>query len=115
MASVVILTRSQVDLYCRGLTDLVWEPPRANSCAHSEARDMLDQFKVAKWHSGALGSGSPNEQIVRELAQQVTPRLDAWFDPSAWNDALSDLEAARAELLECIESLRVAALENLQH
>jgi hypothetical protein len=115
METPVILTRAQVDIYCNGLADLVWEPPRANACAHGEARDMLDAFKVAKWHSGALGASSPNEKIVRELAQQIAPKLDAWFDPKRWPDGEQDEHAAREQLLDAIESLRQAALENLKH
>jgi hypothetical protein len=70
---------------------------------------------VARWHSGALGSESPNERIVRELAQQLSPKLNVWFDPTLWSDGLSDLDAFRVVLLEAIESLRQAALENLKH
>jgi len=115
MDPAVILTRSQVELYCHGLADLVWEPPRANSCAHDEARDMLDQFKVAKWHTGALGPTSPNQAIVRALAEQLAPKVDAWFDPRLWAEVVRDVEASRATILDMIESLRLAALENLSH
>jgi hypothetical protein len=115
MNPIVILTRAQVDLYCNGLVDLVWEPPRANACAHDEARDMLDQFKVAKWHTGALGAASPNEAIVRGLAEQLAPKVDAWFDPQLWAEVVHDVEASRTTILDMIESLRQAALENLSH
>ena len=115
MDAVVILTRSQVELYCNGLVDLVWEPPRANACAHDEARDMLDQFKLAKWHTGALGAASPNEAIVRGLAEQLAPKVDAWFDPNLWAEAVRDEGAWRAAMLDMIDSLRHAALENLSH
>ena len=115
MNPVVILTRAQVALYCHGLADLVWEPPRANSCAHDEARDMLDLFKVARWHNGALGAASPNQAIVRGLAEQLAPKVDAWFDPQLWAEVVRDVEASRATILDMIESLKLAALENLSH
>ena len=115
MDPVVILTRGQVEMYCNGLVDLVWEPPRANACAHDEARDMLDQFVAAKWHNGALGAASPNPAIVRGLAAKLAPKVDAWFDPELWGEVVRDIEASRATILDMIESLKLAALENLSH
>ena len=115
MDQVVLLTRAQVELYCHGLADLVWEPPRANACALSEAHDMVDQFKLARWHAGALGKSSPNEMIIHEIATRLSPKLDAWFDPHAWAQGLSNEDALRAEILDAIDSLKHAALENLNH
>jgi hypothetical protein len=113
MDPVVLLTAAQVEIYCNGLTDLVWEPPRANSCAHGEARDMLDRFKVARWSSAR--HVCPDETLVRRIAQSLSPKLDAWFDPKLWADVLRDVDASRAEILDGIESLRHAALDSLRH
>jgi hypothetical protein len=102
------LSRSQIELYCHGLADLVLEPPHASSCAVDEVEDIVAAFRAAEWNHGT-GNGSA-AAAVPDIAQHLLALARPWFAPAADERPADESRRMREALLGEIERLREAAL-----
>jgi hypothetical protein len=111
---MILLSPSQVEIYCNGLVEVARDPPGANWCGNDEAHDLVEHFVEARWRPGKSGDPQQDETLIVNIALDLRNKLERWFDPVVWAQG-GDEHAAREEILDVIESLRHAALENLSH